>query len=68
MMPGMNGWELIARLRRDAALSRIPVCTMSAVEVGPSVEVQHSLRKPFELRELLSVVARFAGSYGARSP
>jgi hypothetical protein len=41
---------------------------MSAVEVGPSVEVQHSLRKPFELRELLSVVARFAGSYGARSP
>jgi len=60
MMPRMNGWEFIARVRGDAALASIPICTMSAVD-GGLAGAQHTLRKPFGLADLVAIAARFAG-------
>jgi CheY-like chemotaxis protein len=60
MMPGMNGFDLRARLRADPSLAAIPVLVLTGA--GPLVD--HSdlslgaqiLRKPIELRDLLAAV------------
>ena len=59
MMPLMNGGEVIARLRRNPATSRIPIVLISA---SPGSERRTSadafFRKPFDPAELTSCVAR----------
>ncbi len=59
MMPRMDGFELARRIRADAALAPIPICTMSAMDSVPE-GVAHALRKPFHADELFAVVSRFA--------
>jgi CheY-like chemotaxis protein len=66
VMPVMNGTEFLERVRREPALSSIPVVLMTAAAVGaasavrmPAADVR--LPKPFELSALLSTVARFCG-------
>ncbi|BDU74441.1 response regulator [Mesoterricola silvestris] len=57
-MQGMDGWELLDRLRRDAATARMPIAMMAGVldVVDPgTVEkapIQGFLKKPVELRDL----------------
>jgi CheY-like chemotaxis protein len=57
-MPGMDGWELLARLRANPATSRIPVAMMAGVldTVDPerlaNAAIQGFLKKPIELRDL----------------
>lgn len=57
-MPGMDGWELLARLRAHPATSRIPVAMMAGVldTVDPerlaNAPIQGFLKKPIELRDL----------------
>ncbi len=58
MMPRMDGWELARRMRADAALAPIPICTMSAVDGVPE-GVVHALKKPFDPDELIAIVSRF---------
>jgi CheY-like chemotaxis protein len=56
MMPRMDGWELMARLRDNPALALIPVCIVStSAFVPPGRDVLH---KPFEIEALLAVVRR----------
>src|SRR5262245_35202905 len=60
MMPGMNGWQFLERVRGDAVLGSIPVVIMTARKVvdpwpTPSADVIH---KPFDSRSLLSTIAR----------
>jgi CheY-like chemotaxis protein len=66
VMPEVSGWEVLAELRRDRAFARTPVivCTAYVAEaMGRLAELkspdQHLglLPKPFELDELLEVVA-----------
>jgi CheY-like chemotaxis protein len=57
-MPRMSGPELVERLRADAALARIPIVTMTAGD-GRIDAPSHALKKPFDMRELIDVVARF---------
>ncbi len=61
MMPGMNGFELLAELRRTEATSRIPVIVVSARELTPddkkmlSGQVHAVLRKgEYEKADLIS--------------
>ena len=66
-MPVLDGHGFLAARRGDPALSRIPVVVLTArghVDV-PGCEV---LAKPFDLDELLSVVARCAGRPDAARP
>lgn len=59
-MPGMNGIELIEKLRADASTSSMPVIMLTArgfavdQEQKDRLGIAHCLSKPFSPRELLS--------------
>jgi DNA-binding response OmpR family regulator len=63
-MPHMDGFELVAALRADQALPRVPVIFLTSLddadadacarELGPS----EYLQKPVRLEELLAAVSR----------
>ena len=55
-MPGMDGRELVARLRADAHLGQVPVLVLSA-RADPEPGVARQLGKPFRADELLAAVA-----------
>lgn len=62
MMPGMNGFELRARLRADPALATIPVLVLTgagtlADRKGAELQAE-ILRKPIDLRDLLRAIHR----------
>lgn len=68
LMPGMDGREVMAALKRDSMLSAIPVVLVSSVpnlsdEVA-SLGAHEALRKPIDVDQLLSLVS--ATSRGAR--
>jgi CheY-like chemotaxis protein len=68
IMPNMDGWELLARLREDSELARVPKVVMTAwprpddLPEGVSV-----LSKPFEWDALLHVVRDHCGTSGHAS-
>jgi CheY-like chemotaxis protein len=71
MMPGMNGFELRAELEADPVLSAIPVVIITGAgvlvddkEASLRAEV---LRKPFDLKALLTMVKRFCSGAGPRA-
>lgn len=64
MMPVMDGWQLLAAMKDDAALGRIPVVVVSASSVDKLQTAQTLgavalLRKPVHLDALLEAVERF---------
>lgn len=64
MMPNMDGWQLLAELRKDERLVSIPVVVMTAgridEQVARSLGGVGFLRKPFEISTLLETVAALA--------
>ena len=67
MMPVMNGWELRAAMLTDGDLAKVPVVVVSGKgRIPPDEERTLApaavLVKPFELSELLDVVARFCAA------
>ncbi|MGK5083923.1 response regulator [Bdellovibrionota bacterium FG-1] len=68
MMPVMNGWELLAALRKDDRWKTLPVIILSAGSDAPSGPQSDPfvrfLKKPLRMQTLLSVVAEI---YAARS-
>ena len=67
MMPGIDGWETLTRLKRDPATSRIPVIVFTAREHARGHQRSADLgavdyfRKPFEPDELVELVGTYAG-------
>ncbi|MFN6145988.1 MAG: PleD family two-component system response regulator [Planctomycetota bacterium] len=67
MMPGIDGWETLTRLKRDPATSRIPVIVFTAREHSRGHQRSAELgavdyfRKPFEPDELIELVGKYAG-------
>ena len=64
LMPRMDGFEFMARLKNDPDLLGIPVVVVSGVVqsgllAGPYGVVPH-LSKPFEIESLLAYVRRFS--------
>ena len=55
MMPVLNGYDLVMRLRQDATLCTIPVILMTAARGVPPVDVP-LVRKPFDIDGLLAVI------------
>ncbi len=72
VMPEVSGWDVLASLRADPTLSRIPVivCTAYVAEaLGRMVELRSGpdqqlglLPKPFDIEELIEVVASVASA------
>ena len=62
-MPIMSGWEVLAELR--AAQVQVPVVFMTAGYRAKAEAERHGadgyVAKPFDVAEVLQVVARFAG-------
>lgn len=63
MMPGLNGYQLVAALKREVALSTIPVILLTAmterahVRTGMTAGADDYLSKPFRAAELRRAVA-----------
>lgn len=66
MMPRLNGFETVHRLRQDPRTAGIPVVMVTGRaqtadrERGDEVGVEAYLTKPFEPAELVDVVSRLA--------
>jgi len=62
MMPVMDGWTLIRRMREEKLVSDVPLVVFSADrdarERARDLDAAAALRKPFELEELQDVVER----------
>jgi two-component system chemotaxis response regulator CheY len=60
MMPVLDGWQVIERLREDERLARVPVVVITAFsrDLGSAARLP-VLRKPIELRDLLNVTNRY---------
>ncbi|MFZ6179208.1 response regulator [Nannocystis pusilla] len=62
MMPVLDGWQVIDRLRGQDRLLALPVVVMSAAspETAPA-DVAAFVRKPIDLDLLLGLVKRYCG-------
>jgi len=67
MMPGIDGWETLTRLKRDAATAGIPVVIFTAREHARGHQKSSEMgaadyfRKPFEPDELIELVEKHIG-------
>jgi DNA-binding response OmpR family regulator len=67
MMPGIDGWETLTRLKRDAATANIPVVIFTAREHSRGHQKSAEMgavdyfRKPFEPDELIELVEKHVG-------
>ncbi len=67
MMPAMDGWTLLARLKEDAALATIPVVMLTMVAEssrGYALGADHFLVKPVDRGQLLEILAAYRGDAG----
>jgi CheY-like chemotaxis protein len=62
LMPRMNGWDFLARLRERPALAEVPVIVHSSAPSLAPQGVTRILQKPLELQRLLSVVREFCAN------
>ena len=67
MMPGIDGWETLTRLKRDSATAGIPVVIFTAREHARGHQKSSEMgaadyfRKPFEPDELIELVEKHIG-------
>jgi CheY-like chemotaxis protein len=62
LMPVMNGWDFVERMRQRAELTSVPVVVHSSAPADPPAGVTRVLQKPMNFDRLLSIV----GEYCAR--
>jgi CheY-like chemotaxis protein len=61
-IPGLDGWEVVERLRSDPALEEVPIIIMTAYYVGSTEQLarragcQRVIPKPFDLFDLTRLV------------
>ena len=67
MMPGIDGWETLTRLKRDPDLTNVPVIIFTAREHARGHQKSNDMgaagyfRKPFEPDELIELVEKHVG-------
>ncbi|MCB9676041.1 MAG: response regulator [Alphaproteobacteria bacterium] len=62
MMPGMDGWTVLAALKEDSALSDVPIVMVSMVDerrTGFALGASAYLTKPIDRRRLVDLVRGF---------
>lgn len=70
IMPSMDGWEMLLRLRGELQMCDIPVIVMSVLESGPARRLTEMcgavdfVQKPFSLRKMVDRIrALLDGEY-----
>lgn len=61
MMPGMDGWEVLVRLKEDESLAAIPVVMVSMVsnqDIGFAIGASDYLTKPVSRERLVTVLRK----------
>ena len=63
LMPLMNGWDLVSRLRANPRLASIPVVVVTATgpHWGYPVDASLVVRKPFQRQHLLNLIHKVTG-------
>ncbi|MCK5877024.1 MAG: response regulator, partial [Candidatus Marithrix sp.] len=62
MMPGMDGWEVLSKLKADPTLSHIPVIMLTMTndqDIGCSLGAAEYLTKPISRTQLISVLGKY---------
>ncbi len=63
MLPDLHGTAVAQELRNQQAVRRIPILVISAAgdakDIAKTMDVQGCIEKPFQLDNLLSMVAQF---------
>jgi signal transduction histidine kinase/CheY-like chemotaxis protein len=68
LLPGVDGWEVLRRLKADVQLGDVPVVIVTVVderEVGMALGAVDYLLKPIRRERLLAVLARVTGAAAA---
>ncbi|HEY2887169.1 MAG TPA: response regulator, partial [Candidatus Limnocylindrales bacterium] len=71
LLPGLDGWEVLRRLKADAELRETPVIVVTVIderEVGLALGAVDYLLKPVDRGALLSAVARYLPSASELAP
>lgn len=64
MMPDMDGWAVLSKLKADPALTTIPVIMMTMVEeknLGFSLGAADYLVKPIQQKKLVTLLSKYTG-------
>ena len=70
VMPGMDGWAVLASLKGDPALAAIPVVILSIIDEKPmgfALGVSAYLTKPIDRKGLAAVLIKYAPTSATRS-
>jgi CheY-like chemotaxis protein len=65
LLPGLDGWEVLRRLKADPALGDVPVVIVTVIderEVGIALGAVDYLLKPVQRERLLACLARITGA------
>jgi len=62
LMPRMNGWEFLSKMRERPEMADVPVIIHSSLPSHAPQGVTRVLQKPIELQRLLSVVREFCAA------
>ncbi len=63
VMPRMTGWEVMTQMK-ERNLADVPVCVISALGGSIPSEAVASFGKPFDVRELVALAARYCTHTG----
>ena len=69
MMPGLNGWSVLAALKQDPELAPIPVIMLTMVDersLGMGLGALEYLTKPLDRGRLLSILGRWQAQLPSR--
>jgi len=63
MMPVMNGWQFLEKMKEDTTLATIPVVAVTAAgERGNTAQADMLIKKPVNLDHLLEVIKRYCAA------
>lgn len=62
VMPVMDGWRLRKEMKKDSALTHLPVVVMSALADPDGIDADAVLLKPIDITQLFDTVDKLAGN------
>ncbi len=61
LMPVMNGWDFVEKMRQRAEWAAIPIVVHSSAPAPPSTGVTRVIQKPMLFERLISIAREYCG-------